>query len=72
MVSILFLRPQAGAQISLADISCSEERRTKWYNLLSHAFLPVAGSTDKESGATCGSDVVRAEPSFVWAAHVSI
>ncbi|XP_019724585.1 protein KIBRA isoform X3 [Hippocampus comes] len=50
----------AGAQISLADISCSEERRTKWYNLLSHAFLPVASSADKDSGATCGLDVTGA------------
>uniref|UniRef100_A0A8C3G166 WW and C2 domain containing 1 n=1 Tax=Cyclopterus lumpus TaxID=8103 RepID=A0A8C3G166_CYCLU len=29
----------AGAQISLADVSCSEDRCTKWYNLLSRAYL---------------------------------
>ncbi|KAM9781784.1 protein KIBRA [Syngnathus typhle] len=46
----------AGAQISLADVSCSEERRTKWYNLLSHALLPIASGKDKDSGTTCGLD----------------
>uniref|UniRef100_I3KHT5 WW and C2 domain containing 1 n=1 Tax=Oreochromis niloticus TaxID=8128 RepID=I3KHT5_ORENI len=30
----------AGAQISLADVSCSEEKCTKWYNLLSRVYLP--------------------------------
>ncbi|XP_077402760.1 protein KIBRA [Vanacampus margaritifer] len=51
----------AGAQISLADVSCSEERRTKWYNLLSHVFLPIV--SDKESGSTAGLDTTEASSS---------
>ncbi|XP_075996376.1 protein KIBRA-like [Genypterus blacodes] len=39
----------AGAQISLADVSCLEERCTKWYNLLSHAHLP---DSSKEASAS--------------------
>ncbi|XP_041657059.1 protein KIBRA [Cheilinus undulatus] len=46
----------AGAQISLADVSCSEERCTKWYNLLSRAYMPEIRSKDKESRAVGGSD----------------
>uniref|UniRef100_A0A3B4ZCH7 WW and C2 domain containing 1 n=1 Tax=Seriola lalandi dorsalis TaxID=1841481 RepID=A0A3B4ZCH7_SERLL len=51
----------AGAQISLADVSCSEERCTKWYNLLSRAYMPEISSSseDKESRAAGGSDRVR-------------
>ncbi|XP_055004384.1 protein KIBRA [Boleophthalmus pectinirostris] len=41
-----------GAQISLADLSCSEERSTKWYNLLSHSF--DMNSKDKEGAVTHG------------------
>uniref|UniRef100_A0A3Q0ST20 WW and C2 domain containing 1 n=1 Tax=Amphilophus citrinellus TaxID=61819 RepID=A0A3Q0ST20_AMPCI len=39
----------AGAQISLADVSCLEERRTKWYNLLSRVYMPEISSKDRES-----------------------
>uniref|UniRef100_A0A8C2ZGD7 WW and C2 domain containing 1 n=1 Tax=Cyclopterus lumpus TaxID=8103 RepID=A0A8C2ZGD7_CYCLU len=43
----------AGAQISLADVSCSEDRCTKWYNLLSRAYLREINK-DKESTAGVG------------------
>ncbi|TKS83291.1 Protein KIBRA WW domain-containing protein 1 [Collichthys lucidus] len=46
----------AGAQISLADVSCSEDRCTKWYNLLSRAYMPEINNKDKESRAAGGSD----------------
>ncbi|KAM8741382.1 protein KIBRA [Acanthopagrus schlegelii] len=46
----------AGAQISLADVSCSEERCTKWYNLLSRAYMPEMNNKDKESRAAGSSD----------------
>ncbi|KAG8008437.1 Protein WWC2, partial [Nibea albiflora] len=46
----------AGAQISLADVSCSEDRCTKWYNLLSRAYMPEISNKDKESRAAGGSD----------------
>lgn len=57
---IHFLRPglQTGAQISLADISCSEERRTKWYNLLSHAYMPDISNKGTDRRASGGSDAV--------------
>ncbi|XP_061818652.2 protein KIBRA [Nerophis lumbriciformis] len=41
----------AGAQISLADISCSEERKTQWYNLLSRAFMPEVSGKEKDAEA---------------------
>uniref|UniRef100_A0A3Q3G9T5 WW and C2 domain containing 1 n=1 Tax=Labrus bergylta TaxID=56723 RepID=A0A3Q3G9T5_9LABR len=41
----------AGAQISLADVSCSEERCTKWYNLLSRAYMPEISKEEKERRA---------------------
>lgn len=50
-----FLR-QAGAQISLAELSCSDERSTKWYNLLSHSFDINSKDEDK------GSDVKTEYP----------
>ncbi|XP_005927950.1 protein KIBRA [Haplochromis burtoni] len=42
----------AGAQISLADVSCSEEKCTKWYNLLSRVYLPETrvSSGDRAGG----------------------
>uniref|UniRef100_A0A8D3ART0 WW and C2 domain containing 1 n=1 Tax=Scophthalmus maximus TaxID=52904 RepID=A0A8D3ART0_SCOMX len=50
----------AGAQISLADISCSDERRTRWFNLLSRAFiLPEVNNKDRESRAAGASDRVK-------------
>uniref|UniRef100_A0A671UFT6 WW and C2 domain containing 1 n=1 Tax=Sparus aurata TaxID=8175 RepID=A0A671UFT6_SPAAU len=49
----------AGAQISLADVSCSEERCTKWYNLLSRAYMPEMNNKDKESRAAGSSDRVQ-------------
>ncbi|XP_044078755.1 protein KIBRA isoform X2 [Siniperca chuatsi] len=53
----------AGAQISLADVSCSEERCTKWYNLLSRAYMPEINSKEKESRADGGSDRTRVSSS---------
>ncbi|XP_040006027.1 protein KIBRA [Xiphias gladius] len=53
----------AGAQISLADVSCSEERCTKWYNLLSRAYMPEISSKDKESRAAGDSDRTRVSSS---------
>ncbi|KAL7389860.1 hypothetical protein ABVT39_011192 [Epinephelus coioides] len=53
----------AGAQISLADVSCSEERCTKWYNLLSRAYMPEINNKDKESRAAGGSDRTRVSSS---------
>ncbi|XP_008426659.1 protein KIBRA [Poecilia reticulata] len=41
----------AGAQISLADVSCSEERHTKWYNLLSRLHMSEINNKDKETRA---------------------
>ncbi|XP_029029534.1 protein KIBRA [Betta splendens] len=60
----------AGAQISLADISCSEERCTKWYNLLSHTCM---AEINQESGAadseqTCVSGSVEAPEEDSWLA----
>ncbi|XP_034033747.1 protein KIBRA [Thalassophryne amazonica] len=46
----------AGAQISLADVSCSKERCTKWYNLLSRAFMPDISSKGKSSKEVSSSD----------------
>uniref|UniRef100_A0AAQ5ZKE5 WW domain-containing protein n=1 Tax=Amphiprion ocellaris TaxID=80972 RepID=A0AAQ5ZKE5_AMPOC len=44
----------AGAQISLADVSCSEDRRSKWYNLLSRVYMPEISNKDKDgSRAPC-------------------
>ncbi|KAM9846678.1 protein KIBRA [Aulostomus maculatus] len=48
----------AGAQISLADVGCSEERCTKWYNLLSRTFMPEI-SKDKDGRAAGTSDTAR-------------
>lgn len=53
----------AGAQISLADVSCSEERCTKWYNLLSRAYMPEINNKDKESRAAGGCDRTRVSSS---------
>ncbi|XP_068572751.1 protein KIBRA [Cebidichthys violaceus] len=52
----------AGAQISLADVSCSEERCAKWYNLLSRSFMREINK-DKESRAVGGSDRTRVSSS---------
>ncbi|XP_071766433.2 LOW QUALITY PROTEIN: protein KIBRA [Centroberyx gerrardi] len=46
----------AGAQISLADVNCSEERCTKWYNLLSHAYMPEINNKDKDGEAAAKPD----------------
>ncbi|XP_059207184.1 protein KIBRA [Centropristis striata] len=46
----------AGAQISLADVSCSEERCTKWYNLLSRTYMAEIKNKDKEGRAAGVSD----------------
>ncbi|XP_068600281.1 protein KIBRA [Brachionichthys hirsutus] len=52
----------AGAQISLADISCSEERCTRWYNLLSHAYMTYISNKDKESQSAGSSDRTPSVP----------
>ncbi|XP_068456086.1 protein KIBRA [Clinocottus analis] len=49
----------AGAQISLADVSCSEERCTKWYNLLSRAYLREINKDKERTAAVGGSDTTR-------------
>ncbi|XP_047463285.1 protein KIBRA [Mugil cephalus] len=49
----------AGAQISLADVSCSEERQTKWYNLLSRVYMPDINNKDKDSQAAGSSERTR-------------
>ncbi|XP_054902731.1 protein KIBRA isoform X2 [Poeciliopsis prolifica] len=41
----------AGAKIDLADVSCSEERCTKWYNLLSRLHLSEINNKNKETRA---------------------
>uniref|UniRef100_A0A146ZX19 Protein KIBRA n=1 Tax=Fundulus heteroclitus TaxID=8078 RepID=A0A146ZX19_FUNHE len=46
----------AGAQISLADVSCSEDRCTKWYNLLNRHYMSELSSKDKDSRVEDGSD----------------
>lgn len=53
-----FFSVQTGAQISLADVGCAEERRTRWYNLLSHAHMPEVGGKGTDGGAPGGSDAV--------------
>ncbi|XP_061659469.1 protein KIBRA [Syngnathoides biaculeatus] len=50
----------AGAQISLADVSCSEDRRTTWYNLLSHTFLTDVRDKDKGSSVAGALDRIEA------------
>lgn len=52
---------QAGAQISLADDGCSEERSARCYNLLSRSFISDIGSKDDEVRAAGGSDMVHAK-----------
>uniref|UniRef100_A0A3P8WYZ5 WW and C2 domain containing 1 n=1 Tax=Cynoglossus semilaevis TaxID=244447 RepID=A0A3P8WYZ5_CYNSE len=56
----------AGAQISLADVTCSEERSTKWYNLLSHAHLcNISSSSEvKEHSGGAGSAGTVTMPSL--------
>ncbi|XP_008331754.1 protein KIBRA [Cynoglossus semilaevis] len=67
----------AGAQISLADVTCSEERSTKWYNLLSHAHLcnissssevkeHSGGAGSAGTAVVCGSDTVRSVDNRSW------
>ncbi|KAK5622870.1 hypothetical protein CRENBAI_023476 [Crenichthys baileyi] len=46
----------AGAQISLADVSCSEERCNKWYNLLSRLYMSEISSKDKDTRVKGSSD----------------
>ncbi|KAM3869074.1 protein KIBRA [Diretmus argenteus] len=46
----------AGAQISLADVNSLDERCTKWYNLLSHAYMPEINNKDKDSEAAAKTD----------------
>ncbi|MEQ2168750.1 hypothetical protein GOODEAATRI_018012, partial [Goodea atripinnis] len=51
----------AGAQISLADVSCSKERCTKWYNLLSRLYMSEISSKDKDTRVKGSSDQVNKE-----------
>ncbi|KAM4726060.1 protein KIBRA [Anableps anableps] len=44
----------AGAQISLADVSCSEERCTKWYNLLSCLHMSEINNKDTRAEGSSG------------------
>ncbi|XP_058482569.1 protein KIBRA [Solea solea] len=41
----------AGAQVSLADVSCSEDRRTRLYNLLSRVYMSDISNKDDEPRA---------------------
>ncbi|XP_060942277.1 protein KIBRA [Limanda limanda] len=59
----IILIENAGAQISLADVSCSDERRTKWFNLLSRAYMPDIRQEDEDSRAAGGSDRTRVSSS---------
>ncbi|KAJ8348425.1 hypothetical protein SKAU_G00270140 [Synaphobranchus kaupii] len=55
----------AGAQISLAEISSTGERSTKWYNLLSYPYLPELNLKHKETETSTGQDsssLLAAEP----------
>lgn len=56
----------AGAQISLAELSCSDERSTKWYNLLSHSFDINSKDEDKGSDTHVSSERVRASEGDEW------
>ncbi|KAG7484702.1 hypothetical protein MATL_G00052830 [Megalops atlanticus] len=42
----------AGAQISLAEIGSTEERTTKWYNLLNYMYMPEMNMKHREAGAS--------------------
>ncbi|KAK3523693.1 hypothetical protein QTP70_008627 [Hemibagrus guttatus] len=46
----------AGAQISLADMECSEEWCTKWYNLLNYMLIADMNGKNKELEAPTQSD----------------
>ncbi|XP_053334572.1 protein KIBRA [Clarias gariepinus] len=46
----------AGAQISLADMECSEEWCTKWYNLLNYLLIADMNGKNKELRAPMQSD----------------
>uniref|UniRef100_A0A7N6F6Z2 WW and C2 domain containing 1 n=1 Tax=Anabas testudineus TaxID=64144 RepID=A0A7N6F6Z2_ANATE len=57
----------AGAQISLADVSCSEERCTKWYNLLSHYITKYKDLCLKAFNTLmCSVRVTRWRESLSW------
>lgn len=62
LASALCLSLQAGAQISLADDACSEERSTRCYNLLSRSFISDLGNKDDQVRAAGSSDTVHANP----------
>lgn len=49
----------AGAQISLADDGCLEERSTRCYNLLSRSFISDIGNKEVEVQAAGGSNTVH-------------
>ncbi|XP_030649348.1 protein KIBRA [Chanos chanos] len=48
----------AGAQISLADVDYSGERRTKWYNLLNYMYMPEMDSKHRESESSTPAEQV--------------
>ncbi|XP_035289524.1 protein KIBRA [Anguilla anguilla] len=46
----------AGAQISLAEVGGSEERSSRWYNLLNYAYLPELRVQHTQPGTSTGQD----------------
>ncbi|XP_053503961.1 protein KIBRA [Ictalurus furcatus] len=60
----------AGAQISLADMECSEEWYTKWYNLLNYMLIPDMNGKNKELKAPTQSDKTIDGSSEIQAANV--
>uniref|UniRef100_A0AAR2JPE6 Protein kibra n=1 Tax=Pygocentrus nattereri TaxID=42514 RepID=A0AAR2JPE6_PYGNA len=49
----------AGAQISLADVDCSEEWCTKWYNLLNYMYIADMDGKHKEPEASTQPEVIN-------------
>ncbi|MEQ2214643.1 hypothetical protein XENOCAPTIV_015001, partial [Xenoophorus captivus] len=64
----------AGAQISLADVSCSKERCTKWYNLLSRLYMSEISSKDKDTRVKGSSDqlVLWSYPSYCCVTTIQV
>lgn len=53
-----FHRFKAGAQISLADVECSEEWCTKWYNLLNYMYIADMDGKHKGPEACTQPEVI--------------
>ncbi|XP_026794779.3 protein KIBRA [Pangasianodon hypophthalmus] len=60
----------AGAQISLADIECSEDWCTKWYNLLNYMLIADMNGKNKELEAPTQSEETIDRASEIQAANV--